>query len=223
VLAAALDHRLSTVGLTISREQHDLAQQRLAAAGLDHRAEIRLQDYREVPAAEDGTYDRIASGGMFEHVGQANIPLFFQRVARRLKPGGLLLLHTIGRVRPEPGNPWIEKHLFPGGYIPSLGETTEAAAAAGLKFLDLENLRPHYDHTLGHWIERFDARSADIRERMGEPFVRLWRLYLHGSQMAFRHGSLHLFQFLFARGQCEDWPLNREWMTALAPTGAGGR
>ncbi len=219
---AAEHHRLEAVGLTLSREQHAFARDRLAAAGLGGRTEVRLQDYREVPPAEDGTYDRIASVGMFEHVGRANLPVFFDRIAGLLKPGGILLLHTIGRVRPEPVDPWIEKHVFPGGYVPALGETVEAAARAGLEFLDLEDLRPHYDRTLGHWIGRFEAHAARIADTMGGAFVRLWRLYLHGAQMAFRHGTLHLFQFVFSRGRVRGWPMTREWMTAPGPPPAGG-
>ena len=210
-ILAARRFDVHAVGMTLSRKQHEYAVRRVEDLGLGDRVEIRLQDYRELRKREYGTFDKVVSIGMFEHVGKGNIRLFFRKCKAALKPGGLLLLHTICRISPQPTDPWIQTFIFPGGYIPALGEVVEAADGEGLDFLDLEDLRRHYDLTLGHWIRRFEARSRDIEDMMGEQFVRMWRLYLNGSQMAFRHGALHVFQLLFSKGRLHDWPLTREW------------
>ncbi len=210
VMEAVRSCGVRTVGLTLAENQYELGCRRIEKEGLSSEAEIRLQDYREVPDEEQGTYDRIVSIGMFEHVGKENIPGFLKKVAKLLRPKGILLLHTIGRLKPEPMDTWIQKYIFPGGYIPALGETIEAAQDAGMDFLDLEDLRPHYDLTLDRWIERFEANVTQIREVMGEEFIRMWRLYLHGSQRSFRHGTLHVFQLLYSIGRREDWRLIRD-------------
>ena len=213
VMEAARSYGVRAVGLTLAENQYEFGCKHIEKEGLSGKAKIRLQDYREVPCKEHGTYDRIVSIGMFEHVGKVNIPVFFEKVAKLLHPKGILLLHTIGRLKPEPVDSWIRKYIFPGGYIPALGEVIEAAQDVGLNFSDLEDLRLHYDLTLGRWIERFEANISQIREMMGKQFVRMWRLYLHGSQRSFRHDMLHIFQFLYSMGCREDWPLTRDNLT----------
>jgi len=208
VMEAARSYGTNTVGLTVAENQYELGCRRIEKAGLSGKAEIRLQDYREVPDEEHGTYDRIVSIGMFEHAGKENIPVFFDKAAKPLRPKGILLLHTIARLKPEPTDTWIRKYIFPGGYIPALGEIIENAQDTGIDFLDLEDLRPHYDLTLGCWIRRFKANITQIREMMGKEFTRMWMLYLLGSQRAFRHGTLHVFQFLYSMGRRTDRPLN---------------
>jgi cyclopropane-fatty-acyl-phospholipid synthase len=210
VMEAARYYGVRAVGLTLAENQYEFGCRRIEKEGLSGKAKIRIQDYREVPDEEQGTYDRIVSIGMFEHVGKENIPVFFEKVAKLLCPRGLLLLHTIARLKPEPVDSWIRKYIFPGGYIPALGEVIEAAQDVGLGFSDLEDLRLHYDLTLGRWIERFEANVSQVREMMGKQFVRMWRLYLHGSQRSFRHDILHVFQFLYSMGCREDWPLIRD-------------
>ncbi|NIA08798.1 MAG: methyltransferase domain-containing protein [Nitrospiraceae bacterium] len=209
VIEAAKSYGVHAVGLTLGAKQYELGCRRIEREGLSGRAEIRLQDYREVPDKEHGTFDRIVSIGMFEHLGRGNIPVFFEKVAKLLRRRGILLLHSIGRIRPKDTDPWIEKYIFPGGYIPSLGETLDAAEDVGLDFVDLEDLRHHYDLTLGQWIKRFEANIPQIKKMMGEKFVRMWRLYLNGSQRSFRHESIHVFQLLYSLGRREDWPLTR--------------
>jgi len=216
VTEAARSYGVRAVGLTLAENQHELGCRRINREGLTGRAEIRLQDYREIPAAERGIYDRIVSIGMFEHVGKENIQVFFEKLAELLRPKGILLLHTIARLKPEPMDPWLKKYIFPNGYIPALGEVVEAAQDVGLDFSDLEDLRLHYDLTLGHWIERFEANATQVRKMMGKQFVRMWRLYLHGSQRSFRHSRLHVFQLLYSMGCRKDWPLARDTMTATS-------
>nr|HDN00047.1 class I SAM-dependent methyltransferase [Deltaproteobacteria bacterium] len=216
VAEAARSYGVKAVGLTLAENQYELGCRRIEKEGLSDEAEIRLQDYREIPDEENGIYDRIVSIGMFEHVGKENIQIFFEKVAKLLRPKGILLLHTIARLKPEPLDPWLKKYIFPNGYIPALGETVEAAQDVGLDFSDLEDLRLHYDLTLGHWIERFEANALQVRRMMGKQFVRMWRLYLHGSQRSFRHNRLHVFQLLYSMGCRKDWPLARDKLTATS-------
>ncbi|HHD63696.1 MAG TPA: class I SAM-dependent methyltransferase [Desulfobulbaceae bacterium] len=198
------------VGLTLSKKQYELGNQRIQEAGLSEKAEIRLQDYREVLDDEFGTYDRILSIGMFEHVGRENSELFFKTAARLLKNRGVFLLHTIGRTRKESMDPWITKYIFPGTYLPSLGELAGKAQKKGFDLVDVENLRQHYDRTLGHWAGRFEQNIDQIKQIMGEPERRMWLFYLHGCRMSFRYNPLHVFQLLFSKGRRHDWPLVRE-------------
>jgi cyclopropane-fatty-acyl-phospholipid synthase len=213
VKMAARDFRAYAVGITLSRQQQQLASRRMEEEGLGDRAEIRLQDYREIPASEHGTYDKIVSIGMFEHVGREKYRTFFKKAARLLKDKGLFLLHTICRMVPEELDPWLSTYIFPGGYIPSMGQVLEAAAKEGFEILDIEDLRRHYDLTIGHWLDRFEGAASTIAEMKGKEFVRMWRLYLASSRMSFRSGGMHVCQFLFAKGRiAQELPLTRRWM-----------
>ena len=209
---AADEFGAEAVGLTLSEEQHRLASQRLAEKGLASRAQVRLQDYREVPSDEEGSYDKLVSVGMFEHVGKENLTTFFKQAHALLKEGGLFLLHTISRLRPRDTDPWICTYIFPGGYIPSIGETLEAASEAGFDLVDIEDLKYHYAITLSHWLQRFEGVRERVEEMMGPEFVRMWRLYLASSRTSFQCGDLHVSQFLFSKGRVDDLPLTRDWM-----------
>ncbi len=211
IIEAARSFQLRAVGLTLSRKQYEYAGRRIREAGLENEVQVRLQDYREIKSGEREAYDRIISIGMFEHVGRENIPLFFQKCRELLKKRGLLLLHTICRMEPQPLDPWMKAFIFPGAYIPALDDIISSANKQGFDFIDLEDLRPHYDLTIERWIERFEANMPEIEKKMGKQFVRMWRLYLYGSQMAFRHGPMHVFQVLYSKGRISDWPLTREW------------
>jgi cyclopropane-fatty-acyl-phospholipid synthase len=198
------------VGLTLSKNQYKLGNQRIKDAGLSGKAEIRLQDYREIPEKEFGTYDRILSIGMFEHVGRENIEIFFTIVATLLKNKGIFLLHTIGRTRKEAMDPWITKYIFPGTYLPSMGDLVGKAQKKGFDLVDVENLRQHYDRTLGHWVGRFEQNIDQIKQLLDGRERRMWLFYLHGCRMSFRYNPLHVFQLLFSKGRRHDWPLVRE-------------
>ncbi len=210
ILEAAKRYGIRAVGLTLSEKQYELGRQRIKEQGLGERVEIRLQDYREMDESEYKTFDRIVSIGMFEHVGKENIPVFFERCSRLLKDKGILLLHTIGRTKPKEMDVWITKYIFPGTYLPALGELVETAEDTGFDFVDLENLRRHYDLTLGNWARRFERHAEAIKQLYGESFVRMWRFYLYGCQMAFRYNPLYVFQLLFTLGRRDDMPLVRE-------------
>jgi len=198
------------VGLTLSKNQYELGNQRIKEAGLSGKVEIRLQDYREVLDDEFGTYDRILSIGMFEHVGRENTEIFFKTASRLLKNKGIFLLHTIGRTRKESMDPWITKYIFPGTYLPSLGELVGKAQKKGFDLVDVENMRQHYDRTLGHWAARFEENIDRIAKYMDGREQRMWLFYLYGCQMGFRYNPMHVFQMLYSKGRRHDWPLVRE-------------
>ncbi len=210
VMEAARKYKVKAVGLTLSQNQFELGNQRIRDEGLEDQVEIRLQDYREIGESEYKSFDRIISIGMFEHVGKENISVFFERCSRLLKDKGIMLLHTIGRTKPKEMDAWITKYIFPGTYLPALGELVEAAEETGFDFVDLENLRGHYDLTLGNWAKRFEEHAEKVKQLYDEKFVRMWRFYLYGCQMSFRYNPLFVFQLLFTLGRRNDLPLVRE-------------
>ncbi|MGS4947025.1 class I SAM-dependent methyltransferase [Meridianimarinicoccus sp. RP-17] len=220
-LTLARDYGAQVTGVTLSRDQHALAQRRAEAEGLADRVTFRLQDYREVTER----FDRIVSVGMFEHVGVPHYRSFFDTVRDRLPGRGVALIHTIGRMKP-PGStsPWLAKYIFPGGYSPALSEVASAVEHAGLWITDLEVWRLHYARTLQHWSERFEAALTDPGQRrlvpvLADPrFVRMWRFYLAASEMSFRAGGCNVFQIQLARAQ-DAVPLTRDYIHTGARSG----
>jgi cyclopropane-fatty-acyl-phospholipid synthase len=207
-LTLARDYGVKVLGVTLSEEQHKIAKERAAAAGLSDQVRFLLKDYRAV----EGQFDRVVSIGMFEHVGVPHYREYFDTVKARLKPGGVALIHTIGRAAP-PGatSPWIAKYIFPGGYVPAMSEVARAVEAADLYPCDLEVWRLHYAETLRHWYDRFEAREAEARALYDERFCRMWRYYLKASEVTFRHNRQCVFQLQLARHQ-EAVPLTRDYL-----------
>jgi cyclopropane-fatty-acyl-phospholipid synthase len=192
----------------ISEEQVRFARERAQREGLADRAEYVLDDYRNI----DSRCDVFVSVGMLEHVGVDNYRELGEVIHRSLAEDGRGLIHTIGRNRPGYMHPWIERRIFPGAYPPALSEMMQIFETRRFSVLDVENLRPHYALTLHHWLQRFEAAREDVRAMYDERFVRMWRLYLAGSQAAFVSGELQLFQVLFARPTVSNWPLTRAWI-----------
>jgi cyclopropane-fatty-acyl-phospholipid synthase len=190
----------------ISHEQILYAREAAARAGLEDRVEYVEDDYRNIA----GTYDVFMSVGMLEHVGKENYRRLGAVIDRCLTDAGRGLVHTIGRNRPSPTSEWIARRIFPGAYIPSLGEMMEIFEPRDLSVLDVENLRLHYALTLRHWLDRFEKSAAEIARRFDERFVRAWRLYLSSSIAAFLSGGTQLFQVVFARGRTNEIPWTRE-------------
>jgi cyclopropane-fatty-acyl-phospholipid synthase len=147
---------------------------------------------------------------MLEHVGVAHYEALGAVIDRCLAANGRGLIHSIGTNRPGPLNPWIERHIFPGAYPPSLGEMMRVFEPAGFSVLDVENLRLHYARTLEHWLQRFETAEPRVTGMFGESFVRMWRLYLAGSLGAFATGELQLFQVVFARARDNGIPWTRD-------------
>ena len=199
---------VEVTGLTLSTEQLKVAQGRAKAAGLADRVRFELCDYR----VHQGSYDRIVSVGMFEHVGVPQYPAFFRRVKELLEPDGVALLHAIGRMDgPAATNPWIRKYIFPGGYSPALSEVVPVVERTKLWITDIEILRLHYAETLKAWRQRFNANRERIRSLYDERFCRMWEFYLAGSEMAFRQQGHLVFQMQLSKS-IDAVPLTRDYM-----------
>jgi cyclopropane-fatty-acyl-phospholipid synthase len=185
-------------GVTLSEEQLRVARQRADEKRLSGRIEFRLQDYRDIK----GPFDRIISVGMFEHVGIDYYDRFFRRCAEMLTDEGVMMLHAIGRSEgPGATGPWIEKYIFPGGYIPALSEVLPAIERAGLLVGDIEILRLHYAETLKAWRERFRAHAEQAEQLYDKRFVRMWEFYLAASEMSFRKHAMMNFQIQLTKRQ----------------------
>jgi cyclopropane-fatty-acyl-phospholipid synthase len=195
-------------GVTLSVEQHKVADARAVAAGLADRVRFHLCDYREEP----GQYDRVVSVGMFEHVGKKNYDEFFAKLGELLTIDGVALLHSIGYAGvPAPINPFIRKYIFPGADLPSLSEVFAAVERSGLIVTDVEILWLHYAETLRHWRERFIANRRRIAALYDERFCRMWEFYLVLCEMGFRFRSMMVFQMQLAK-RVDAVPLTRDYM-----------
>jgi cyclopropane-fatty-acyl-phospholipid synthase len=186
----------NVTGVTLSQEQLAVANQRAAEAGLSNHARFELQDYRRVR----GKFDRIVSVGMFEHVGVNYFKQFFEKIAASLNDDGIALLHTIGRTDgPGATSPWVDKYIFPGGYIPGLSEIVPHVERAGLIILDIEVLRLHYAKTLQVWADRFQANREKAKTMYDERFCRMWEFYLTGARFAFLYEHHVVWQIQLAK------------------------
>ena len=207
-LTLARDFGAQVVGVTLSEEQHRVAIDRAKAEGLDDMVNFRLTDYRDVKEK----FDRIVSVGMFEHVGAPHYHEYFTHVRDKLTEDGIALIHTIGRTSPPGGtSPWIQKYIFPGGYVPAMSEAMAAVEKADLVSTDVEVWRMHYAETLRHWYERFMINIDEARALYDERFCRMWRYYLTASEMTFRHNRQVVFQFQLSRKQTAV-PLTRDYL-----------
>ncbi len=195
----------------VSREQIAYAREAAARAGLAGRVEFIEDDYRSAA----GHCDAFVSVGMLEHVGPRSYRELGHVIDRLLRADGRGFVHTIGRCRPAPTNPWIRRRIFPDGYTPSLREMMEIFEPNGFAVLDVENLRAHYALTLEHWLARYERALPQVRAMFDESFVRTWRLYLAGSIAGFRKGSMQLFQVLFARPTGDRLPATRSDVYAV--------
>jgi cyclopropane-fatty-acyl-phospholipid synthase len=208
------------LGITLSREQAATAQQRIQRARLDNGCAAELRDYRDLEK-ETQSFDKIASVGMFEHVGLKNLPLYFGIAFRLLKPGGLLLNHAIARSQQAPGRPdsFVERYVFPDGRLVTLSETLTAAQSQGFEVRDVENLREHYELTLRRWVDGLKAHRDDLLKQVPEKTYRIWLLYMAGSAAAFRRGDIAVYQTLLSRPDKGEsrLPLTRADLYAQQP------
>ena len=195
-------------GITLSQEQHAIANEWAAEKGLAERARFRLQDYRDLTER----FDRIISVGMFEHVGVNHYETFFRKSAQLLADDGVMVLHSIGRSEgPNVTSPWISKYIFPGGYIPSLSEVLPRIEKCGLLVTDIEVLRLHYAETLKAWRERFLAYREEVERIYDRRFVRMWEFYLAASEMSFRENNMMVFQIQLTKRQ-DVVPMTRDYI-----------
>jgi cyclopropane-fatty-acyl-phospholipid synthase len=205
-------------GLTLSREQLAEAERLALEHGVADRVQFSLRDYRH----ERGTYDRIVSVGMLEHVGARHYDAYFKQVHDLLNDDGVAVVHFIGRMEPPSENaPWLNKYIFPGSYAPALSEVMRAVEKQRLFATDIEVWRQHYPLTLAAWRERLHANWDAIRARFGENFCRMWDFYLAGSEAAFRQDVFVVFQLQLAR-RMDAVPLARDyiepWKEARRPS-----
>lgn len=200
---AAREFGAEVYGITLSREQLRLARERVAEEGLQDRVQLEYLDYRDLPA--DGRFDKVVSVGMFEHVGHANLALYFQTLQRAVKPGGLVMnhgitaRHTDGRPVGRGGGAFIDRYVFPHGELPHLATAVARMSEAGLEVVDVESLRLHYARTLRFWSERLERRLDEARQLVPERALRIWRLYLAGCAYGFEREWINLHQILAVR------------------------
>lgn len=207
-LSLARSENIQVTGLTLSEEQHRVATFRAEQLGLADRVQFLLKDYRE----ETGTYDRIVSVGMFEHVGVRHYEEFFTKVHSLLKDEGLAVLHSIGcATGPSSPNPWLNKYIFPGGYCPALSETLAALEGSHLYTTDIEVLHQHYAETLRHWRARFLAHQDKVIAAWGDRFLRMWDFYLACCEVAFRARGFMVFQIQMMKDPALA-PLTRDYI-----------
>ena len=211
VLSAVKQYKVKALGVTLSAEQHAKVKERIREEGLEGSLEVELRDYRELKGQ---TFDRIVSVGMLEHVGKDHLQEYFSHVSSMLKDGGVSLLHCITGIHEGEGgtNSWINKYIFPGGYIPSIQELVSHISGEELHMVDVESLRRHYGKTLEHWAENFEAALPEIRKTKDEIFIRMWRMYLNSCAASFNSGNIDLHQFLFTKNITDDIPKCRDYL-----------
>jgi cyclopropane-fatty-acyl-phospholipid synthase len=203
ILWAVRNYGVRALGITLSKEQHAYVNRRIGELGLQGRCEVLLMDYRDVP--EDQPFDKIASVGMFEHVGKRNLPAYFGKIHRLLRPGGVVMNHGITTNSLEDGElgsgigEFVDQYVFPGGELVHVSRVISEMANQGLEPWDAECLRPHYARTLWHWVSRLEARQEEARRIVGERLYRIWRIYMAGSAHAFDRGWISIFQILGAK------------------------
>jgi cyclopropane-fatty-acyl-phospholipid synthase len=206
---AAQHYGVDVTGITLSENQARLAQERIAEAGVADRCRVLLQDYRDVPA--DRPYDKLISVGMFEHVGAAKLPLYFEKAWEILKPGGLFMNHGIAQEAshtPRQGpfarrNSFMNRYVFPDGELVDINQTLHAAEGVGFEVRDVESLREHYALTLRHWVSRLESNHEQALQFVDEPTYRVWRVYMAGCSYNFARGRINVYQALLSKNDAQ--------------------
>jgi cyclopropane-fatty-acyl-phospholipid synthase len=218
---AAQNYGVQASGITLSRNQYEHVKAEIAARNLTGRVRVDLVDYADLPEVE--AYEKIASVGMFEHVGPRNYDRYFGKISRLLVPGGFVLNHGITHnalTQKSLGSgmgEFVEEYVFPGGELAHVSRVIEGLAAQGLEVIDGEALREHYAKTLWHWVDRLEANADAVRQEVGEEKFRVWRIYMAGSAHAFDRGWMSLWQLLAGKPHADGrlpHPLTREYMYA---------
>jgi cyclopropane-fatty-acyl-phospholipid synthase len=213
---AAREFGAKVMGITLSREQLNLARERVRAEGLDGQIDLQLLDYRDLP--QDGRFDKVVSVGMFEHVGHANLALYAERLFGAVREGGLVMnhgitaRHTDGRPVGRGAGEFIGRYVFPNGELPHLAMISASLSEAGLEIVDVESLRLHYARTLEQWSSRLESRLEEAAAMVPEHALRIWRLYLAGCAYAFAKGWINLHQILAVKAYSDgrtELPLTR--------------
>jgi cyclopropane-fatty-acyl-phospholipid synthase len=221
VMRAVQKYGAVATGITLSKNQYDYSRKKIADAGLSDRCEVLLCDYRDLAGA--GVYDKIASVGMFEHVGLKNLPIYFSAVHRLLRDDGLVLNHGITASDVESrwvglgAGEFIDRYVFPQGELPHIALALKAMSGAGLEVLDVESLRRHYARTCQDWSQNLENNKARALRIAGERRLRIWQIYLAGCAYGFSKGWMNLYQVLCSKSGNTDLsghPLTRDYMVA---------
>jgi cyclopropane-fatty-acyl-phospholipid synthase len=206
IISAAEKYKVKALGITLSSEQADKVNSRIKEEGLQKYVRVELTDYRQLKYRP---FDRIVSVGMIEHVGKDYLNEYFLAVNKLLKDGGISLLHCITSQKGGT-NRWIDKYIFPGGYIPSVKELISNMTDKDFHLLDAESLRRHYAKTLEHWADNFENSISELSKIKDETFIRMWRLYLNACAASFHAGNIDVHQFIFSKGLAKDLPWTRD-------------
>lgn len=216
---AARHYKVHATGITLSSNQHDYAMRQIRQQGLEKWCEVRLMDYRDLP--ETDLFDKVASVGMFEHVGRKNLPYYFAKIYRLLKPGGLVLNHGITLNSPDQDElgsdigEFIDDYVFPGGELVHISRVVDEMSSQGLECWDIESLRPHYARTLWHWVERLEANRDAVLAIVDEKVFRIWHVYMAGSAHGFERGWMSIYQVLAGRPSADgslSFPPTRDYI-----------
>jgi cyclopropane-fatty-acyl-phospholipid synthase len=220
IIHAAQHYDVEALGITLSENQAKLVNERIARAGVQDRCRVELADYRDLNEA--GRFDKLVSVGMFEHVGESRLPLYFGHAWQLLRPGGVFLNHGIALRAGEPlpkGPTFIARYVFPDGDLVPINATLRYAEEAGFEVRDVESLREHYAITLRHWARRLELHREEALQTVDEPTYRVWKLFLPGSAYGFAAGSLNVYQVLLLKPDegRSGLPLTRrDWYGATA-------
>ena len=209
IITAAKKYKVKAMGVTLSTQQFEKVKKRIESEGLNELVEVELTDYREI---KNRKFDRVVSVGMLEHVGKDNLSEYFSAVKELLNDKGVSLLHCITNTSDSGTNSWINKYIFPGGYVPSIQELVNYMSEKNFNVIDVENLRLHYGKTLECWASNFENAMPEIEKMKDETFIRMWRMYLNSCAASFNCGNINLHQFLFTKGVNNDLPWTREYM-----------
>ncbi len=208
LIEAAKKYHIKGTGITLSKEQCRLFEEKIKEEQLEDYLSVQIMDYRDLSKLGK-TFDRAVSVGMIEHVGRGNYDEFLKQVSSVLNPGGLFLLHYISAMKEHPGDAWIKKYIFPGGTVPSLREIVTLLPDYNFYTLDIESLRRHYNRTLLCWRENFIKNIDEIEKKRGKEFARMWELYLCACAATFNNGIIDLHQILMSKGINNELPMLR--------------
>ncbi len=209
IIQAAKKYKVKAVGITLSTQQFEKASERIEEENLADYAEVQLIDYREI---KDMKFDKIVSVGMLEHVGKNHLEEYFCAVNKLLNKNGISLLHCITNIDEGGTNSWINKYIFPGGYVPSIQELIQYISKERFHIIDVESLRRHYVRTLQCWADNFENSLDEIKKTKDETFIRMWRMYLNSCAASFKCGNIDIHQILFSKNVNEKIPMTRDYM-----------
>ncbi|EOS7975976.1 class I SAM-dependent methyltransferase [Enterococcus hirae] len=206
MFTAIKEYNVKATGITLSEEQYNHITNRIKEEHLEDKCRVLLMDYRDL---KDETFDHITSVGMFEHVGADNLKEYFGVIQKLLARKGTALIHGITRQQGGAVNAWINKYIFPGGYIPGLAEIVTDITDNDLQLIDLESLRRDYQLTLEHWTNNFHKVQDKVTETMGDSFYRMWDLYLQACAASFESSNIDVIQYLLVQPSNNDLPMHR--------------